>query len=47
MRDCGKFSINKTYVISNVGFDDINDDATRWLHTLIHIYVYIYIYIIQ
>ena len=30
-------------MISNVGFDDIDDDVTRWLRTLIHIYVYIHI----
>ena len=28
-------------MISNVGFNDINDDATRWLRILIHIYIHI------
>ena len=43
MRVCGKFLINKAYVISNVGFDDIDDDATRWLRILIRICIYTYI----
>ena len=28
-------------MISNVGFTDIDDDATRWLRILIHIYTHI------